>query len=794
MKRRLRKFASALLAVIIGVSVLVISPITTSALTQNDVVSWMNSKNGTTIYDGGSQCVAAFNSYLRTWGISNPISKYPVNYAYQIFNYNAPEGWQKISGSGNYQVGDVVIWNSSVGGGCGHVGMVYSTSGGTVKIFDQNYVAKNVCGIHNIAQTSAIRGVFRPPFSNPNPPEPEALTAGTILNLGNSFSARIRNISMDKVITYSGGNAVIGTSMNNKIARQIWNFSRNNNGSYTIKTCLNDTCMELHNFNNFDGGNVTCIPANGSTAQNWFIYQRSDGSCYLRPECSSSRVLDITGGNSYDGNNAELWTYNNTDAQRFSIDKCGSVINLGEDFVASIEHTEYWKPLTQNYDNNVVLFTSSQENMSRILWHFERDIDNGWYTITSYENGKRLEVANEEDKDGANVQCGDPQDTYAQYWYVLRGWDENGQEYNYIKSACSSKNLDLYDNSEKDGANIQMWSINSSSAQKFSVYKINGDTSYSITTEKEAITLGQSANIFIKNTTFVINYKFHIVDPSGIETVIDNKCNYTYNFIPQKVGRYLIFCEVNSPVSSYTGSISDNYVEINVSNNIQNINSEGFGISLSSSSYTYDGTAKTPTVTVKNDTATLAKDTDYTVEYSNNINAGTSTITVTGIGNYTGTLTKTFTINKASQILNATIDSNTVDVGGTSKITASGQGTISYSSSNNDVATVSSLGVVTGISAGTATITVTAAGNSNYNSASKTISVAVEKSCLSGDVNSDGKITIDDVTLVQKYLASVSDFTTSQKDIADVNNDGDISIDDVTLMQKYIAGIITKLG
>lgn len=151
-------------------SVLTISPITASALTQNDVVSWMESKNGTTIYDGGTQCVAAFNSYLRIWGISNPISKYPVNYAYQIFNYNAPDGWQKISGNGNYQVGDVVIWGSSIGGGCGHVGMVYSTSGGTVKIFDQNYVAKNVCGIHNIAQTSAIRGVFRPPLNSGNNP------------------------------------------------------------------------------------------------------------------------------------------------------------------------------------------------------------------------------------------------------------------------------------------------------------------------------------------------------------------------------------------------------------------------------------------------------------------------------------------------------------------------------------------------------------------------------------------------------------------------------------------------
>lgn len=72
--------------------------------------------------------------------------------------------------------------------------------------------------------------------------------------------------------------------------------------------------------------------------------------------------------------------------------------------------------------------------------------------------------------------------------------------------------------------------------------------------------------------------------------------------------------------------------------------------------------------------------------------------------------------------------------------------------------------------------------------------IPLDETSKLGDVNSDGKVTIDDVTLVQKYLASVSDFTTSQKDIADVNNDGDISIDDVTMIQKYLAGIITKLG
>lgn len=47
-------------------------------------------------------------------------------------------------------------------------------------------------------------------------------------------------------------------------------------------------------------------------------------------------------------------------------------------------------------------------------------------------------------------------------------------------------------------------------------------------------------------------------------------------------------------------------------------------------------------------TDSLLEDTDYTVEYTNNTNPGTATITITGIGHYTGTVKKTFKIvNKA---------------------------------------------------------------------------------------------------------------------------------------------------
>ena len=69
-------------------------------------------------------------------------------------------------------------------------------------------------------------------------------------------------------------------------------------------------------------------------------------------------------------------------------------------------------------------------------------------------------------------------------------------------------------------------------------------------------------------------------------------------------------------------------------------------------SVTYDTKAHTPEVTVTFNGSKLT-DADYTVSYSEDcINAGTVTVTVTGKGNFTGTASKTFTINKAGLTLN----------------------------------------------------------------------------------------------------------------------------------------------
>jgi M6 family metalloprotease-like protein len=64
--------------------------------------------------------------------------------------------------------------------------------------------------------------------------------------------------------------------------------------------------------------------------------------------------------------------------------------------------------------------------------------------------------------------------------------------------------------------------------------------------------------------------------------------------------------------------------------------------------FTYDGLAKTPTPAVSDGATPLVKDTDYTLSYLSNTNAGPATVNVTGIGNYTGTKGSTFTITPAA--------------------------------------------------------------------------------------------------------------------------------------------------
>lgn len=83
-------------------------------------------------------------------------------------------------------------------------------------------------------------------------------------------------------------------------------------------------------------------------------------------------------------------------------------------------------------------------------------------------------------------------------------------------------------------------------------------------------------------------------------------------------------------------------------------------IEMSTAKYTYSGTEKKPSVKIKNGETTLKKDVDYTITYTDNINAGMGKIHIQGIGKYTGTKTEEFLIRKKS-IENFTLNLSRTD-------------------------------------------------------------------------------------------------------------------------------------
>ena len=69
---------------------------------------------------------------------------------------------------------------------------------------------------------------------------------------------------------------------------------------------------------------------------------------------------------------------------------------------------------------------------------------------------------------------------------------------------------------------------------------------------------------------------------------------------------------------------------------------------------TYSGQAQLPLPVIKDGIIDLVSGVDYTLTYSNHINVGTATITIVGIGSYTGTKTVTFRIKEKQLIISPT--------------------------------------------------------------------------------------------------------------------------------------------
>ena len=143
------------------------------------------------------------------------------------------------------------------------------------------------------------------------------------------------------------------------------------------------------------------------------------------------------------------------------------------------------------------------------------------------------------------------------------------------------------------------------------------------------------------------------------DNIQDAECSVTIpasvKSIPDGFGYYTKFGDEGNPeqtlpckgltIRGVKGSAAETYAKKNGFKFAELGNFSDCKVTIPYASYTYRGRGIKPTVTVKDANGNkLVKGTDYTVSYSNNTNVGTAAITVTGKGNYKGTLKKTFKV------------------------------------------------------------------------------------------------------------------------------------------------------
>lgn len=143
-----------------------------------------------------------------------------------------------------------------------------------------------------------------------------------------------------------------------------------------------------------------------------------------------------------------------------------------------------------------------------------------------------------------------------------------------------------------------------------------------------------------------------VVIPSSVKTIDDYAIGFNYSKNGKNVDGHSVKKQKDLVIHGAKGSAAQKYAKkygfkFKKIKKSSKINASKYKVSLSKTSYTYDGEAKKPSVTVKNKKGEKINKKYYTVSYESNTNPGEAKVIVKFKGKYTGSITKTFTINPA---------------------------------------------------------------------------------------------------------------------------------------------------
>mgnify|MGYP001657753280 CR=1 FL=1 len=497
-------------------------------------------------------------------------------------------------------------------------------------------------------------------------------------NVGTDFYARIKNNAANKYLTNSNGN-VNGTTLDCS-KQQIWKFVRQSDNSYKLISAYDNGAMDVKDYaTSGSGTNVQMNSSWDTNAQKFYIYYVNK-SYYFKPVCADL-ALDLSNKTS----NLEVWGAGfNWNPQKFSIEK----VNTNDIGVHKFSTWTTTKnaTCTQVGTKSRKCTVCGKTETQTIAKTGHKSVTDKAIPATCTTDGKT---------EGSHCSvCGaviKAQDTTKATGHKFGNWTttksatctESGTQIRKCETcgATESKSLSAKGHTEvvdkaipatctTDGKTEgSHCSVCGAVIKAQDTIKATGHKFGNWTTTKSATCTESGTQIRKCETCGATESKS--LSAKGHTEVVDKAIPATCTTDGKTEGSHCSVCgavikaqtTITATGHKSSGWIVDKTASIGVKGSkhkectvckkvletaeipaLSRISISKASVTLSTSTYAYDGKTKTPSVTVKVNGKTLKKDTDYTVSYSNNTKVGTATVKITGKGNYTGSVSKTYSI------------------------------------------------------------------------------------------------------------------------------------------------------
>lgn len=290
---------------------------------------------------------------------------------------------------------------------------------------------------------------------------------------------QIINANSGKALDVDGGNPLPPTNVQlwnagASNANQLFSAVDNGDGTYTFINKETGLALDIQYGNLANGTNLDAYTPNGSAAQKFKLLKQTslikEGLYNVVSQTNGQALLDVQGGSSADTAQIQLYASNGSFAQKWYF----MPVN-GQENTYTIECLGSGKYLTAVSGNSVAQRAAS--NAAEQQW--VPDIQDGLIVLRNKANGNVLGVAKGASGNGAKVGLFTPNANVSQQFKLKTADALPSGTYVIKNMADTSKVIDIASGSNANGANIQLYSANGTSAQKWDIWK-NADGTYLI--------------------------------------------------------------------------------------------------------------------------------------------------------------------------------------------------------------------------------------------------------------------------------------------------------------------------